>query len=85
MNFSISPKLGSYRDETLESSNLWLSKRFLISVLMFLGYCCMELLTSNISIAVVEMTSNRTEIEGNSTIYHVNNNFDKLFNFIEYI
>ncbi|XP_014678873.1 PREDICTED: sialin-like [Priapulus caudatus] len=42
-------------------------KRYLLAVMAFLGFCNAYTLRVNLSIAIVAMTTNRTQVEGNGT------------------
>lgn len=55
--------------------SIWFSKRFCVAVLLFFGLINMYALRGNLSIAVVEMTSNKTIIDGNQTIIRVSSHF----------
>ncbi|XP_065205536.1 vesicular glutamate transporter 1-like [Planococcus citri] len=48
--------------------SLLFSKRFLVAFLLFFSFMNFQILRNNISITVVEMTSNKTIVKGNETI-----------------
>lgn len=56
----------------LEDSKLWGSKRLVVMTFLFFGFVYHFMLKGNLSIAIVEMTSNKTIVIGNQTINQVN-------------
>lgn len=46
---------------------LWFSKRLLVAIVLFFSFINFQILRNNINIIVVDMTSNRSHVEGNST------------------
>ncbi|XP_065208459.1 vesicular glutamate transporter 2-like isoform X2 [Planococcus citri] len=55
------------KDARVEKSPLFFSKRLLISILLFLWNTVIWVIRNNINVAVVEMTSNKTVLQGNLT------------------
>ncbi|XP_065208507.1 sialin-like [Planococcus citri] len=67
----ISEDLPTQNDKSSSNSttpSIWLSKRFLVTCLIFLGLVNMSMIKLNVCIAVVEMTSEKLIIEENRTI-----------------
>ncbi|XP_065208506.1 vesicular glutamate transporter 2-like isoform X2 [Planococcus citri] len=75
----ISEELPVYNRKDLSYTRtppIWLSKRFLVTCLIFLGLINMSMTKLNVSIAVVEMTSKKLITEGNNTITQAEFNWD---------
>lgn len=55
----------------LQSGKWYFQKRYLVAFLAFIGWIFMYLMRTNLSISIIEMTSNRSVTVNNETVIEV--------------
>ena len=71
MAFSVQPENEEEKDEDKVTWRFWKKRRYIVGVLAFLGFFTSYILRVNLSVAIVAMTANSSNIDENGKIYYV--------------